>query len=360
MASLVLVVIAGWMLDRFNIPTQIFQGVRSSIEASKSVRGVLLDKDGDGYGFVYYFEDPVISNSKIIPGDCNDGNPSVFPSESVSNHYYEYNSPNEWLEDRNCNGRLDTNDHNYCESSEEVVMLRNFEDRDGDNYAQTTENEVMSPCVIPKGYSRILGDWNDDDPSEHPRAPKCFDIADRDGDGITYECPEPNYLTLPWEYADAHPDLYFPHFPLDILEESFVYIDNTDLCLSSFLLSRKTGPESYRPYAGPRSAFVVGNGLGLDWEVHENREVQRQDKYFCIPMNRWSPGHYELTLVVPDYYSNEGKFWWRNLDFCSGDSLPARQFCTISLYKPWMGFLIGVDILSDGTIQPGGDRFYHP
>ena len=118
-----------------------------------------VDVDGDGYGANIAPKClclPSGDYKAVLPGDCNDGDPGVYPAHAEVCDG----------KDNNCNGSID-----------EGVTTTWYLDQDGDTYgASSTQKEA---CTKPAGYSDKGGDCVDFNPAINPGAKEiCNDIDD--------------------------------------------------------------------------------------------------------------------------------------------------------------------------------------
>jgi len=125
------------------------------------------DADEDGYG------DPaVVTHTCDLSGfvddasDCDDGDAEAFPGAT------EYCNQ---LDD-DCDGAVDEGD------PEDQVWHR---DRDADGYG--SDDDTLTGCEEPAGYTRAGGDCDDDDPDSFPGADEFCDGLDQDCDDTVDE-----------------------------------------------------------------------------------------------------------------------------------------------------------------------------
>ena len=130
------------------------------------------DDDGDGYGDDSNTTrscDPVVG-SVPVGGDCNDGNPAMYPDA---------------LElcdgvDNDCTGTID----------DDVVYVDWYEDDDGDGYG--SDGTSVFDCIPPSGYVDAPGDCDDVDAAVSPAAIEdCTTASDDDCDGLATDCTFP-------------------------------------------------------------------------------------------------------------------------------------------------------------------------
>ncbi|MBN2250607.1 MAG: hypothetical protein JW724_00850 [Candidatus Altiarchaeota archaeon] len=117
------------------------------------------DSDNDGYGSssstqACFAPEGYVANS----GDCDDSNANTHPGAADP-----------------CDG-VD----NDCDGVPEIRGIY-FRDRDGDGYGGL---EMIRDCSLPEGYSTILGDCDDTDPSINPEGTEVCDNKDNDCDGM--------------------------------------------------------------------------------------------------------------------------------------------------------------------------------
>lgn len=146
-----------------------------------------LDSDGDGFGD---------TNSAVAacenlpgyvpdPGDCNDGNPSVYPGASeVCNEL-----------DDNCNGLTD-----------EGVLQAFYPDNDDDGFGDlSTANMPVLACTPPSGHVNNHSDCNDANPAINPASQEICNSLDDDCDLLTDD-DDPSVTGQTTWYADADGD----------------------------------------------------------------------------------------------------------------------------------------------------------
>jgi alpha-tubulin suppressor-like RCC1 family protein len=115
------------------------------------------------------------------PGDCNDGDAAVAPTEpEVCNG-----------EDDDCDGTLD----------EGVTPADWYVDADGDGHGSGSVS--MTSCTRPTGHADNADDCDDGAASVYPGAPELCNMADDDCDGFDDEM----VMTYPW-YRDIDGDGY--------------------------------------------------------------------------------------------------------------------------------------------------------
>ncbi len=149
------------------------------------------DGDGDGWGIegeaVQACQPPRGYVEALQLGDCDDGDPAVFPG----------------AEER-CNGVDDD-----CDTEiDEEALLEFLADADGDGWGD--EHSVVQACEPPSGHvgAEATGDCDDRDPSVHPGAEEVCNGIDDDCDGESDE----GLLQDFWADADGdgwgNPDLH--------------------------------------------------------------------------------------------------------------------------------------------------------
>lgn len=130
-----------------------------------------IDYDGDGYGETEAFVDTCASQPfgayVTEPGDCHDGDASVYPGapELCDNL------------DNNCNGQI----------NEGLTIYTYYRDLDDDGYGNA--NMAIDTCldVAPNGFVSMADDCNDMDDAINPGAIELCDALDNNCDGQVNE-----------------------------------------------------------------------------------------------------------------------------------------------------------------------------
>ena len=121
-----------------------------AIDGGLVFQNYYFDGDGDGYGSgsAFYACAPPSVDHVLLPGDCDDGNASVFPGATeVCNGL-----------DDDCDGGVD----------EESIFLDYYYDADGDGYGQ---GAALNSCYSPgTDYALMGGDCDDNNEEIHPGA----------------------------------------------------------------------------------------------------------------------------------------------------------------------------------------------
>jgi hypothetical protein len=142
-------------------------------DEANALKCVNYAKDGDGDGFGLQVDTlclcaAALPHTATATGDCNDGNPLVFPSASESCNG----------EDDDCDGAVDEKDAVGC--------LTYGKDLDGDGWGQ--QDDTRCQCASAGAYStKKLGDCNDDDSLVSPGTAETCNGMDDDCDGQTDE-----------------------------------------------------------------------------------------------------------------------------------------------------------------------------
>jgi hypothetical protein len=126
--------------------------------------GLYFDGDGDGYGAdtAMVMSCSLLESHTDRAGDCDDTKSEIHPDAS----------------DATCDGVDDNCDGDPDEGAEYLVW---YLDDDGDGYG--TEGSTTLDCSKPEGYSSVLGDCDDMDPSIHPAADETLGGQDDDCSG---------------------------------------------------------------------------------------------------------------------------------------------------------------------------------
>ncbi|MCB9673655.1 MAG: putative metal-binding motif-containing protein [Alphaproteobacteria bacterium] len=140
------------------------------------------DGDGDGFGTV---ESAIFTCQDdaayvALPGDCDDGDPTVSPAaidlcDGI---------------DQNCNGLVDENAVSYVQ----------FRDDDGDGFGRDDDSDIY--CDALPGFAPVGGDCADDDATVSPVAIDLCDGVDQNCNGLVDEDDVFRFL-----YFDADGDL---------------------------------------------------------------------------------------------------------------------------------------------------------
>ena len=141
-----------------------------------------VDADGDGYGGSSKVTDcSAPAGYVLLNGDCNDGNPDIYPgAPEICDGV-----------DNNCDGNID----------EGCVVNTYYQDGDGDGYGDKSKSNTG--VFAPKGYVANGNDCDDANPNIHPGAPEICDGVDNNCDGIIDEnCANNTY------YKDIDGDGY--------------------------------------------------------------------------------------------------------------------------------------------------------
>ena len=145
-----------------------------------------LDTDQDGYGAnspPKCLCAPGAEYSAVLPGDCNDGDPEVFPAHPEACDG----------KDNNCNGSVD-----------EGVTTTYFLDQDKDGYGTATAQKVA--CAAPAGYVEAGGDCNDFNGAINPGAAEICNDLDDNCNGSVDE-PDPSNPSDPNKKVTIYKDL---------------------------------------------------------------------------------------------------------------------------------------------------------
>jgi hypothetical protein len=137
------------------------------------------DEDGDGWG-----SDSIETSACEAPegwvdqdGDCDDGNPEIYPGA--------WESCDDGV-DNNCDDLADDADPELNPSTTSAW----YRDEDGDGYGR--EDDTVSTCLAPVGYIAAGDggfDCDDTDGDVHPGADEvCGDLVDQDCSGIADPC----------------------------------------------------------------------------------------------------------------------------------------------------------------------------
>ncbi len=125
-----------------------------------------LDQDGDGFGVTNQATQACTrpAGHSETPGDCDDGNASVYPS-----------APEQCDgADNDCDGVVD-----------EDVQVLYYQDADGDGYGNP--DVTVWACDLPSGHAERAGDCDDSDANVHPGAEESCNGVDDDCDGSVDE-----------------------------------------------------------------------------------------------------------------------------------------------------------------------------
>ena len=138
-------------------------------DAEVGTRVWYLDADGDGLGDALGRVDQCEApeGAVSVPGDCDDGDPAVYP-----------NAPElcDGL-DNDCDGEADE------DPAEGEPLVQGFPDEDGDGFG---EGDGASWCTLPEGWVTEGGDCDDGAPGVFPGAAVvCGDDVDQDCDGLS-------------------------------------------------------------------------------------------------------------------------------------------------------------------------------
>jgi hypothetical protein len=125
----------------------------------------VVDRDGDGF--------------PATEGDCDDGNPDVYPDHSELCDGL----------DNNCDGEVD-----------EGVKTTGYEDNDEDTWGD--ELRPVEACELPEGVVALAGDCDDDNEAIYPGAEEICDELDNDCDTLVDEDVQQTY------YLDVDEDTY--------------------------------------------------------------------------------------------------------------------------------------------------------
>ncbi|MFM7201069.1 MAG: MopE-related protein, partial [Myxococcota bacterium] len=121
-----------------------------------------LDDDSDGFGDTLVHVQACQAPKRYVEmaGDCNDNNPSIYPTAiELCNNL-----------DDDCDGLKD----------EDAGALY-YRDADGDGFGAT--NQELRACNHPSGYAKVGGDCDDSNPQIKPSAPEQCNGIDDDCDG---------------------------------------------------------------------------------------------------------------------------------------------------------------------------------
>jgi large repetitive protein len=165
-----------------------------------------LDADTDGYGDPNTTEEACNTPEGHSPfaTDCNDQDPSVYPSAEEI-----------------CDGL----DNDCDETIDEDVLETYFLDADQDGFGD--DNQIIEGCNPTLTLSDIGGDCNDEDPAISPVASEVCDMIDNNCDGVT---DDDAVDTRIW-YADADNDGFGDEsVSLIHCTQPNAYVDNNSDC----------------------------------------------------------------------------------------------------------------------------------
>lgn len=138
-------------------------------DAEVGTRVWYLDGDGDGLGDALGRIDQCEApeGAVSVPGDCDDGDPTVYP-----------NAPElcDGL-DNDCDGEADE------DPADGEPLVQGYPDEDGDGFG---EGDGAALCALPEGWVTQAGDCDDGAPGVYPGAAVvCGDDVDQDCDGLS-------------------------------------------------------------------------------------------------------------------------------------------------------------------------------
>ena len=207
-------------------------------EVDEGVRQVFYaDEDGDGFGGVNFLESCVLPEGYVpISSDCNDSNPTVYPS-----------APEECDGiDNNCNGDVDEN-----------LNITWYLDYDGDGFGDA--NYPSNDCDPGNGYVSNDNDCNDLNANAYPGAEEVCDGIDNDCDGDI-----DSNLTSTY-YIDSDGDGFGdPTNPANVCDITSGLVDNGDDCDDSEGRSYP-GAEELCDEIDNNCDGQVDEGLTLTW-----------------------------------------------------------------------------------------------
>lgn len=138
-------------------------------DAEVGTRVWYLDSDGDSLGDALGRIDQCEApeGAVSVPGDCDDGDPTVYP-----------NAPElcDGL-DNDCDGEADE------DPADGEPLVQGYPDEDGDGFG---EGDGAALCALPEGWVTQAGDCDDGSPGVYPGAAMvCGDDVDQDCDGLS-------------------------------------------------------------------------------------------------------------------------------------------------------------------------------
>ncbi len=148
--------------DALEICDAIDNNCNGSIDEDLPIITYFIDSDGDGYGVDGTGVEDCFqpAGTSLIPGDCDDENPEIFPTaEELCDDI-----------DNNCNGEID----------EGLEIITFYFDQDGDGFGEIDSD--LQDCYQPNGTVLIGGDCDDLDPNINP------DAEEIEGNGIDENC----------------------------------------------------------------------------------------------------------------------------------------------------------------------------